>query len=120
MRSATVDLTLRETCPECRERLRESGVAVRRPEGDEVARLRVGHAAKLDRRRGLHRDALRPGEGSAGVVDAQGDLRRADEPRCRAPRRETREAYDGPGPEAAGRDDDPAAVHRPGLRGPDG
>src|SRR5437879_3421235 len=115
MRSATVYLTLRETCPECRERLRESGVAVRRPEGDEVARLRVGHAAKLDRRRGLHRDALGPGEGSADVVDAQGDLRRDDEPRCRAPRRETREVHDGLGNEAAVQADAPGAVQCPGL-----
>src|SRR2546428_11007171 len=120
MRSATVYLTLRETCPECRERLGERGVAVRRPEGKEVARLRVGHAAKLDRRRGLHRDALGPGKGSADVVDAQGDLRRDDEPRCRAPRRETREVYDGLGHEAPGRDDDLAAVHRPELGGPEG
>src|SRR5437899_8312692 len=115
MRSATVYLTLRETCPECRERLRESGVAVGRPEGDEVARLRVGHAAKLHSRRGLLRDALGPGQGSADIVDAQGDLRRDDEPGRRAPRRETREVDDGLGHEAPVRDDDLPAGQRPEL-----
>src|SRR2546428_12990512 len=110
MRSATVYLTLRETCPECRERLRESGVAVRRPEGDEVARLRVGHATKLDRRRGLLRDALGPGEGSADVADPQGDLRRADEPPSPAPRRKTGEVPDGPGDELPVRANQPLAL----------
>src|SRR6266545_7255381 len=48
-RSATVDLPLRVPCPERLHRCGCGGLAIRRPERDQIVRLSIGHAAQLHR-----------------------------------------------------------------------
>src|SRR5438270_9215857 len=110
---ATVDLPLREPCPQCRDRRRRRRITVGRPERDQVVRLALGDAAELDRRSWFTRDAGGFLQRGAYLVGADRLLAIVDdEPERAAPCRKAREVHDGARHEHRVRHDDLAVVRR--------
>src|SRR5438477_570071 len=104
---ATVDLPLRELCPQRRDSRGAGCLAVGRPERHQVVRLAVGHAAQFDRGLRFARDARRLLDRGAYLVGTDRLLVVVDdEPERAAPRWEPREVHDRAGHEHRVRDDD--------------
>src|SRR6267143_1522332 len=117
MRLANMDSPLRKTCPERTQRLSEGRISIRGPERDDVLRLALRHAAKVDRRRRLGRYAVGLCERGADVLRGYRFLiGRQDEHGGSPPCWETRQVRDRRCHEGSVRHDDLAAVLGAELR----
>src|SRR3989440_1701430 len=116
MRLANTHVPLRETCPKRADRLSQRRFSIRGPERDQVLRLTVRNATKLDRRRGLGRDPVSLGESRANVLGGDRLLVSRQNKNCGGPpRRKAGQVDDRRRHERPVRNDDLTAVVGPEL-----
>src|SRR5213594_194187 len=119
MRLATLDISLREACPQSRDGAGKRRIAVRRPKRHEIPRLPVRDASQLDRGRRCNRHSFGLREGRADVFSRNRLLIGGQhEPGGGAARRKAREVHDRSDHECPIRNDELTTIVRAELRRP--